>query len=217
MDFNEDKTKITEARLQSACFLWFHENFKHLRGLLYHVPNGGQRDPREGAKFKAMGVVAGVPDLCFHYRQRTYFFEFKNVSGKGKLSTSQEKVIAALEIQNFEVWLVTSVDYFQGLIIEILERKDFEVEKLLDKESFFYNTKVFTYLYSLEARSVIEIASVCEEANAPKFISCITDFINQSLGQPEGFELLFTPDYKAFYKKEFNDSREIIYNSKSTI
>ena len=29
---------------------------------LTHIPNGGGRDKREGAKFKAMGVRRGIPD-----------------------------------------------------------------------------------------------------------------------------------------------------------
>lgn len=31
--------------------------------LLFHVPNGGKRSKVEAARFKAMGVQAGVPDL----------------------------------------------------------------------------------------------------------------------------------------------------------
>lgn len=31
---------------------------------LYHVPNGGNRDPRVGARLKGQGVRRGVPDLC---------------------------------------------------------------------------------------------------------------------------------------------------------
>lgn len=31
--------------------------------LLHHIPNGGDRRTREGAKLKRMGVLAGVPDL----------------------------------------------------------------------------------------------------------------------------------------------------------
>ena len=29
----------------------------------FHVPNGGKRNPREAARFKRMGVKAGVPDI----------------------------------------------------------------------------------------------------------------------------------------------------------
>ena len=33
--------------------------------VFWHTPNGGFRDEREAAKFKAMGVLAGVADLAF--------------------------------------------------------------------------------------------------------------------------------------------------------
>lgn len=33
--------------------------------LFYHCPNGGSRHPREARKFKDMGVLPGVADLCF--------------------------------------------------------------------------------------------------------------------------------------------------------
>ena len=48
---SEDDFQIAVARLLDASGLdWFH------------VPNGGKRNAREGAKFKRMGVKAGVPD-----------------------------------------------------------------------------------------------------------------------------------------------------------
>ena len=31
--------------------------------LMYHVPNGGKRSKSEAARFRAMGVKAGVPDI----------------------------------------------------------------------------------------------------------------------------------------------------------
>ena len=33
--------------------------------IYFHVPNGGWRDEREAAKFKAMGTLAGVADMVF--------------------------------------------------------------------------------------------------------------------------------------------------------
>lgn len=35
--------------------------------ILLHVPNGGTRHPREAAKLKAMGVLAGAGDLLCHW------------------------------------------------------------------------------------------------------------------------------------------------------
>ena len=66
---------------------------QHLRargvdGLVYfHVPNGGYRSRSEGAKFKAMGVRAGVPDLILFHQGRLHCLELK--SDKGRPSESQ--------------------------------------------------------------------------------------------------------------------------------
>lgn len=72
---------------QIVCANW-------LRGLgvpWYHVPNGGRRDEIEGAKFKRMGVSAGVPDICICVARKGYhglYIELKRKFG-GKLSESQ--------------------------------------------------------------------------------------------------------------------------------
>lgn len=59
------------------------------RLLAFHVPNGGKRNPREGARFKAMGVRPGVADiLLFWGFNKKAAIELK--AGKNKLEDSQE-------------------------------------------------------------------------------------------------------------------------------
>lgn len=53
----------------------------------FHVPNGGGRTKIEGAIFKAMGVRAGIPDLCIVYRGKAHWIEMK--AGKGKATDTQ--------------------------------------------------------------------------------------------------------------------------------
>lgn len=55
-----------EDQEQIALFEWANLmaiKYPELR-LLYHIPNEGRRSAREGARLKAMGLKAGVPDLC---------------------------------------------------------------------------------------------------------------------------------------------------------
>lgn len=64
---------------------------------LYHVPNGGKRDPSTGALLKKMGVKAGVPDLCLPVpvgRYHGLYIELK--IGKGRPSDRQREWIAHL-------------------------------------------------------------------------------------------------------------------------
>lgn len=69
-------------------------------GVVYfHVPNGGNRDPREAKRLKESGVKAGVPDLVFLAYHRFYCLELKEPGGKGHLSPAQRamhpRIIAA--------------------------------------------------------------------------------------------------------------------------
>ena len=58
------------------------------RPIIYHVPNGGQRDPREAANLKVQGALAGVPDLEIVLPQgRSLKVEMK--ASDGRLSKSQ--------------------------------------------------------------------------------------------------------------------------------
>lgn len=62
---------------------WNLQRFPELK-MLYHVPNGGKRNPAEAARFKAMGVKAGVPDLCLPVPMNGYaglYIEMKYGSG----------------------------------------------------------------------------------------------------------------------------------------
>jgi len=54
---------------------------------LWHTPNGGGRSRAEAGRFKAEGVLAGVPDIQILYRERVLFLELK--TDAGRLSAAQ--------------------------------------------------------------------------------------------------------------------------------
>lgn len=66
--------------------------------LLFHIPNGGKRGKREAARFRDMGVKAGVPDLCLPVPRGNYaglYIEMKRRKG-GVVSPEQKKWISSL-------------------------------------------------------------------------------------------------------------------------
>lgn len=82
---------------------WNTGRFPELK-LLFHVPNGGKRNAAEAARFKAMGVKAGVPDLCLPVPMNGYaglYIEMKY--GKNKPTDTQEMWIGALRQQGYKV------------------------------------------------------------------------------------------------------------------
>lgn len=74
---------------------------QHLRtravpGLVwFHPPNGGYRDKREAAKFKAMGVLPGVSDFIFIHDGRLFALELKAEGGRA--SEAQLKFLSDID------------------------------------------------------------------------------------------------------------------------
>lgn len=60
---------------------------------VFHVPNGGKRNPKEAANLKKDGVKAGVADLCIMYPNgKTLFLELKSAKGSQKQSQKDFEV-----------------------------------------------------------------------------------------------------------------------------
>ena len=75
---------------------------------VFHVPNGGARNAIVGAKLKALGTVAGIPDLCIVYLGRAFFLEIK--APRGTLDKPQVAVFELLQQAGAHVALVRSSD-----------------------------------------------------------------------------------------------------------
>ncbi len=79
----------SEDKLQMNVFVWYQNTYKHLHGLLFHVPNENQ-DGKRGKKMQFMGVVPGVADLLFFVGTPTAL-ELKRPDGKNNISPAQKK------------------------------------------------------------------------------------------------------------------------------
>jgi len=110
---------MSEDRLQQDCYVWFHNAYPELRGLLFHVPNGGARNGREAKKLKWMGVVPGVSDLIFLYQRKIYFIELKTEIGTQ--SKVQKDWQLNVESQGLEYYIIRSLDQFNWLIKDIIK------------------------------------------------------------------------------------------------
>ncbi len=85
---------------QSALFEW--ASYYPVLRWLHHIPNGGKRDAREGARLKAQGVKPGVADI-FLPMARQIPCELSNAYG------------GVMENQN---------TFFHGLYIEMKRRRE---------------------------------------------------------------------------------------------
>jgi hypothetical protein len=105
--------KHQEENLQIVCVRWFKLQYANKGYIIAHTPNGGKRNAREGARFKAMGVLAGFPDLTIIAKGKVFFIEMK--SDKGKLTESQESVHGLLRGNGLFVYTVNSLESFMQI------------------------------------------------------------------------------------------------------
>lgn len=74
--------------------------------IIFAVPNGGLRDKRVGARLKAEGVLASVPDLVVAEARGPYhglYIEMKRVGGKATLD--QADMMHRLRVRGYSVEL----------------------------------------------------------------------------------------------------------------
>ena len=108
---------MSEDKLAVECYTWFHNYRPKLRGLVFHIPNGGSRNKIEAAKLKMMGVTPGVPDYaCNMNGGRIAYIELKRPDGKGALSKRQKELHALYRMQNIPIFTVNSLEEFQTII-----------------------------------------------------------------------------------------------------
>jgi hypothetical protein len=104
-----------EDSLCMACTKWFDRVVGRPYDFI-HIPNGGSRNALEGAKFKRMGVRAGVPDyLVSKFGLPVGYMEFK--FGKNGLQDTQKAFKSYVE-ENFKIAVIRSFDEFKTKLKE---------------------------------------------------------------------------------------------------
>lgn len=112
-----------EADQQEALFRWaqFRAATMPELNLLYHIPNGGQRNPKEAAHLKRQGVKPGVPDLCLPVARGPHhglYIEMK--AGDNKPTDKQNEWLAALRKQGYAIAVCWSHEEAEKVIEEYM-------------------------------------------------------------------------------------------------
>ena len=96
-----------EARVQAAIVEWIRIVAPDL--IVFHPANGGWRSPAEAARFKWLGVLAGIPDLVIIGRDGVArFVEVK--SDGGALSEAQREMRDRLAAMRVPYAVARSID-----------------------------------------------------------------------------------------------------------
>lgn len=106
---------MTEDKIQIALV-----SHIRMRGMPDMVPihvNNNPRSARDGARLKAKGMIAGVPDMVYAYRGLTFWHEVK--TKKGRLSPEQKQFHKRLEDAGHLVIVTYGLDDALEKLVEI--------------------------------------------------------------------------------------------------
>jgi hypothetical protein len=90
--------------------------------LFAHIPNGGKRDIITAVRLKAMGVMAGFPDLGIFVPSQGYpglFIEMKRLKG-GQLSAKQRQWLQDLADAGYKAVVCEGATAAKKVIVEYL-------------------------------------------------------------------------------------------------
>lgn len=108
----------TEDAFQAECYIWFHNTYPLLRGLLCYNLNNS-RNKIAASINKAMGLQKGRSDMVFYYKGQAYHIELK--VSPNKQTNEQKEWQKVIESQGFSYFVVfDSVDEFKKLIQKIV-------------------------------------------------------------------------------------------------
>ena len=111
---------MTEHQIQAQIVAYWNINYPQHRKCLFHV-NNKAKDSLEGARFKTLGVIAGVSDLILLAPNgTTYLIELKDNTGKQsdhqkafqqQATSLGHKYLIIRSLQEF-IYLVSTLPYW---------------------------------------------------------------------------------------------------------
>lgn len=112
--------KQEEDILQAEIVKWYNNNYclnyHKNRGVIFSVPNGGNRNKTEAMKLKATGLLAGVSDLIVILpNSKVLFVEVK--FGNNKQQQNQIEFQEKIESLNHKYYVVYSLEQFKNIVL----------------------------------------------------------------------------------------------------
>jgi hypothetical protein len=111
-------SEISEDKLQSDCYRWFHATYPDLRGLLCYNLNNS-RSKIQAMTDRGLGLQPGRSDLVLYYKGIAYMLEAKTEKGTQQPNQKvwESKIIQA----GFSYQIFRSKEEFISIILAIIK------------------------------------------------------------------------------------------------
>jgi hypothetical protein len=107
---------ISEAKLHQQCYVFFHNQYPKLRGLMCYNLNNS-RNKIAGSINQSMGLQAGRSDLVYYRKGKAYMIEIKTEDGKQSLKQKDWQKL--IEQEGFVYVVIRSIDEFINFIKKV--------------------------------------------------------------------------------------------------
>jgi hypothetical protein len=111
-------SQASEAQIQAACVIWFKNEFRQVRDLLYMVHNDGKKNPIQASQDLARGLTKGIPDLSLDIPNGEHHglkIELKKPGEKPR--PEQVRIHTLMQQMGYRVELIDNVEDFKKLIL----------------------------------------------------------------------------------------------------
>jgi len=106
-------TNMTESKLQTDCFKWAWNERPETRGLLCYNLNNS-RNRIDGARNKALGLIAGRSDMVLYWQGRAVMLEFKQPGGiQSRKQKEWEQLVRA---HGFDYHIIKDFNQFKEVV-----------------------------------------------------------------------------------------------------
>lgn len=119
-----DQSTFSEARIQQLAITEIRNKYPETYGCLYHVPNGGNRDPRTASILTGQGVVPGIQDLHFIWKSQLYLIEVKKT--KGLVDPAQKVIHAQHKLHGYDTYIFRTSEQIIFFIEYIMAGKNLD-------------------------------------------------------------------------------------------
>ena len=103
----------TEARIQQECYMWFHNTYPALRGLLCYNLNNS-KNKIDGSINKSLGLQPGRSDMVLYIKGKAIMLEFKTPTGVQ--SKKQKEWEMVIKREGFEYHIIRSLEEFKYIV-----------------------------------------------------------------------------------------------------
>ena len=117
-----DQNVYSESKIQQIAITEVRNRYPATYGLLFHVPNGGLRDPRTASILTGQGVVPGIQDLFFLWAGKFYLIEVKDA--KGQVSPAQKVIHAQHKLHGIDTYVFRTSEQIIDFVGHIVLGQD---------------------------------------------------------------------------------------------